>query len=202
MGRACLNRKYVPCKHAPFRFLNRAGDFHRTRFLRGRLSATGIAPDFVIPHSPQLPPKRPESISRGVRLAPECRREEELRNVSPVRSFPLCAALLRSEYYDRTDARDRLGGEPIVAICRKPPTFTKTDSTRQVGWRLARIIGNPRRRKTASGLKQGRTRSACFAFIPRRLKPAVSAIRRLRAPPDLSAAPPARIHTRAIQVIE
>jgi hypothetical protein len=37
-------------------FQNRAGDFHHTRLTRDRLSATGMAPDLVIPHSPQPAP--------------------------------------------------------------------------------------------------------------------------------------------------
>jgi hypothetical protein len=168
MERASSDSKHAPCKRAPSHFLNRAGDFHRARLNRGWLSATGIAPDLVIPHSPQLPPKGSEDIFRGVRFSPGWRREEELRNVSPLRSFPLRASFSRSEYYDRTDAHDRHRGMLTLAFCRKPPTFTKTDSARQVGWRLARIIGNPCRRKTASRLKQGRIRLACFAFIPRR----------------------------------
>jgi hypothetical protein len=52
-------------------FLNRAGDFHRARLIRGWLSATGIAPDFVIPHSPQLPPNKSEGIFRGAQSSSE-----------------------------------------------------------------------------------------------------------------------------------
>src|SRR5262249_41351691 len=121
----------------------RGAHFHRTRLTRGWLSAIGIAPDLVIPHSPQLPPKRSEVISRFAQSPPEWRREGKLRNVSALRSFPLCASFSRSEYYDRTDAYDRHRGMLALAFCRKPPTFTKTDSTRQVGWRLTRRQPTP-----------------------------------------------------------
>jgi hypothetical protein len=50
------------------------------------------------------------------------------------------------------------------------------------------MIGKPGCRITASGQKQCNSREACFAFGPRRLKPAVSAILQLRAQPDSSAA--------------
>src|SRR6266545_7659670 len=100
-------------------------------------------PNLVIPHSPQLPPKGSEDIFRGIRFSPGWRREEELRNVSPLRSFPLRVSFSRSEYYDRTDAHDRHRRVLTLAFCRKPPTFTKTDSTRQVGWRLTRRQPTP-----------------------------------------------------------
>src|SRR5262249_7027770 len=109
----------------------------------GWLSAIGIAPDLVIPHSPQLPPKRSEVISRFAQSPPEWRREGKLRNVSALRSFPLCASFSRSEYYDRTDAYDRHRGILPCALCRKPPTFYNTDSTRQLGLRLTRRQPTP-----------------------------------------------------------
>lgn len=92
-----------------------------------------------------------EKISRhlyGRPVGAEHRRKEELRNVSPLRSIPMCASFSRSEYYDRTDAHDRLGGVLTLAFCRKPPTFTKTDSTLAIvrsfhlraSWRIQRPI--------------------------------------------------------------
>jgi hypothetical protein len=77
----------------------------------------------------------------------------ELRNVSPLRSFLMRASFSRSEYYDRTDACDRHGGVLTFAFCRKPPTFTKTDSTRRVGWRLTR--GQPMPSKNGFRIEAG-----------------------------------------------
>lgn len=41
-----------------------------------------------------------------------------------------------AEYYDRTDACHKHWMMRSLAFCNKPPTFTKTGSTRQVRWRL------------------------------------------------------------------
>jgi hypothetical protein len=114
--------------------MNRAGDFHRARLIRGWPSAIGIAPDLVISHSLRLPPG---FIFPDRLVGAEQHRGKELRNVSPLRSFPMRASFSRSEYYDRTDTCDRHEGVLTFAFCRKPPTFTKTDSVRLVGWRLA-----------------------------------------------------------------
>jgi len=96
------------------------------------LSAIGIAPDLVIPHSPQLPPKRPDFIFPDRPVGAEQHRGEELRNVSTLRSFPMRASFSRSEYYDRTDSSDRHGGVLHLAFCRKPPSrivaHSKTNS--------------------------------------------------------------------------
>jgi hypothetical protein len=88
-------------------FMNRAVDFHRARLIRDGPSAIGIAPDLVIPHSPQLPPKRPDVIFPDRLVGTEQHCGEELRNASPLRSFHIRASFSRSEYYDRTDMDER-----------------------------------------------------------------------------------------------
>jgi hypothetical protein len=138
-----MRRAYPNRNRAPFRFMNRAGDFHHARLIRDWPSAIGIAPDLVIQHSPQLPPKRPDFIFPDRLVGAEQHRGEELRNVSPLRSFTMRASFSGSEYYDRTNACDRHGVALTFAFCRKPPTFTKTDSTRRAEWRLTRRQPTP-----------------------------------------------------------
>jgi hypothetical protein len=95
-----MRRAYPNRNRAPFRFMNRAGDFHRTWLIRDWPSAIGIAPDLVIPHSPQLPPKRPDFIFPDRLVGAEQHRGEELRNVSPLWSFARMYSHVRyTSYY-------------------------------------------------------------------------------------------------------
>jgi hypothetical protein len=127
--------------------LNRAGDFHRTRLIKGWRSATGIASGLVISAFFATCTENSELLSARPTYA-ETAARREAKKVNLLRPFPMCTSFSCSEYYDRTDAYNGHWGMLSLSFRCKPPTFTKTESARKAGWRLSGITGNPRRRNS------------------------------------------------------